>query len=132
MTSTAIGNNTYLDVARRGYEFLATEGVQWDFEVSRLNPDTLDISSGVDCALSQAGACHYWTAVKRLAIEGFPVADEEALHQMDLAEAPVSATFLWERWHGFRHGPGVRLTFEAYDELTQAWRQVVKEARDGA
>lgn len=118
----------YFEQAQRGYDFLATEGRQWDFEVSRLNPDTLDVSSGADCALCQAGATNYWKAIERLADEGLPVTDAEMVLEMDFFVC--SPTYLWERAHGFRLGPDIDYTPDRYAKLTEAWREVIKKARD--
>jgi hypothetical protein len=127
-----------LEAARRGYAFLAGPGKQWDFEVSRLDPDTLDLSSGMDCALCQAGNVNnYWAAIERLAIEGLPVTDEDSAVALPLdASGEVSVLYLWERRHGFRTfdsytDPTGEAIGERYDTLTQAWRQVIKEHRDG-
>lgn len=114
----------FIEQAQRGYDFLATVGRQWDFDVVRLNPDTLDMSSGMDCALCQAGNTHYWKAMERLADEGYPVTDAEMVHELE-GDGDACCTYLWEQAHGFRLVPGV-----GYARLTEAWREVIKKARD--
>jgi hypothetical protein len=124
-------NTAFTEAAQRGYDFLVAKAWQWDFDVSRLNPDTLDVSSGHDCALSQAAGTMYWHAIQRLADEGYPVTDGDMLIEIEDSPYGASAIFSWERAHGFRLQPGIPFSPEAYDELTQAWREVIKKARDG-
>lgn len=118
----------FIEAAQRGYDFLATQGKQWDFEVSRLNPDTLELSTASNCAIAQAAGVHYWAAIERLAEQGFPVTDNDMAYDLEtFAEFPARCTFLWERRHGFRligHEEG------GYAGLTEAWREVIKRARD--
>lgn len=120
--------STATEAAVNGYTFLKEHGAEFGLDVSRLNPDTLDLASGCDCALAQAfGADGYWAAIEALA-SSFPVTTQDMAIGISLDEAEQRATVLWERLHGFTLKSGV----EPYDyaQLTEAWRMVIKSNRD--
>jgi hypothetical protein len=124
-----------LAAAVRGYTFLKEHGAKYGLDVSRLNPDTLDLASGCDCALAQAYGSEgtwttrgYWAAIQKLA-PSFPVTTQAMSVDFFFAEDEQRSALAWERAHGFI----IKYVADPYGyiQLTEAWRAVIKANRDG-
>lgn len=119
--------------AERGYAWLRDEGPKYGFDIERLNPDQLDLADGTECALGQTHEVGqgYWEAAERLALAGFPVATIDDAWWTD-EDCP---TMLWERQHGFILNDGDAAVLQRsvlWDQLTSAWREVIKRNRDAS
>lgn len=129
--NSKVTNTEFIDRARRGYNFLRDEGPRLGFNVNLLSPDTLDLSDACGCALGETFEMgHYWDAADYLAANGYPVATLDEATYSQVGDEPWP-TFMWERQHGFMLAGADPVTPQAYAELTDAWREVIKRERDG-
>jgi hypothetical protein len=128
-----LSHEQYVERATRGYRFLASsEGQRLGFNVHLLNPDTLDLSDGCDCALGETyEGGSYWDAVDRLAEEEYPATSLDQAWSLENERYRMSSTLIWERRHGFLVGMGDDTDpVRGYALLTAAWREVIKRERD--
>lgn len=98
----------------RGLSWLKESGEQYGFNVSKLNPQTLDISSGYDCVFGQLTGAYSW------GLDRMGKLNEEG--------------YQWAAEHGFACAPGAlltdfRRTLLEYALLTKAWREALAEER---
>ena len=130
----------YTEALRRvrlGYAWIREHGQPFDLDVDRLDPTSLDMRSGDDCALCQAADGGYYGHVLDALMVG------EAIQSASISGDHVPGS-LWGCKHGFStydpdstylDGPapghlinGILVT---YDDLTRAWKQVIQEEREG-
>lgn len=124
--------------ANRGYDWMTSdEGKRLDLDVSQINVDTLDMVQGHSCALSQASGLNYERMMDRLDEENYPVvtSDDHINVYIDDLERTMCLAPVWEQHHGFNLTKGAGNIEERsilFAELTEAWRQVIKERREEA